>query len=36
MRLQALIQDGQLQLMNDAESVTVDPIQRMGVAETVG
>ena len=36
MRLQALIQDGQLQLMNDAESVTIDPIQRMGVAETVG
>jgi len=35
MRLQALIQDGQLQLMNDAESVTVDPTRRMGVAETV-
>lgn len=35
MRLQALIQDGQLQLMNDTESVTIDPIQRMGVAETV-
>lgn len=36
MRLQALIQDGQLQLMNDAQSVTIDPMQRMGVAETVG
>jgi len=35
MRLQALIQDGQLQLMNDAESVTVDPVRRMDVAETV-
>jgi len=35
MRLQALIQDGQLQLMNDVESVTIDPIQRMGVAEAV-
>ncbi len=35
MRLQALIQDGQLQLMNDAESVTIDPMQRMGAAETV-
>jgi len=35
MRLQALIQGGQLQLMNDAESVTVDPTRRMGVAETV-
>ena len=35
MRLQALIQDGQLQLMNDAESVTIDPVRRMGVAEAV-
>ena len=35
MRLQALIQDGQLQLMNDVESVTIDPLRRMGVAEAV-
>jgi len=35
MRLQCLIQDGQLQLMNDADSVTVDPVQRLAPAETV-
>lgn len=35
MRLQALMQDGQLQLMNDTESVAVDPIRRMGTAELV-
>jgi hypothetical protein len=29
MRLQALIQDGQLQLMNDADAVAVDPLVRM-------
>ena len=29
MRLQCLIQDGQLQVMNDADSVTVDPVKRM-------
>jgi uncharacterized protein YaeQ len=29
MRLQCLIQDGQLQVMNDADSITVDPIKRM-------
>jgi hypothetical protein len=36
MRLQALIQDGQLQLMNDSDAVAVDPVRRMGAAETVG
>jgi uncharacterized protein YaeQ len=36
MRLQALIQDGQLQLMNDADAVAVDPLRRMAPAETVG
>jgi uncharacterized protein YaeQ len=35
MRLQCLIQDGQLQLMNDADSVAVDPLRRMAPAETV-
>ena len=35
MRLQCLIQDGQLQLMNDAESVAVDPLVRMAPLETV-
>jgi uncharacterized protein YaeQ len=29
MRLQCLIQDGQLQLMNEAQSVSVDPLKRM-------
>ncbi|WP_158883879.1 YaeQ family protein [Rhodanobacter sp. L36] len=29
MRLQCLIQDGQLQVMNDVDSVTVDPVKRM-------
>ncbi|MGB3461816.1 MAG: YaeQ family protein [Rhodanobacter lindaniclasticus] len=29
MRLQALVQDGQLQLMNDADAVAVDPLVRM-------
>jgi uncharacterized protein YaeQ len=32
MRLQALIQDGQLQLMNDADAVAVDPLVRMAPA----
>ncbi len=36
MRLQCLIQDGQLQLMNDADAVAVDPLTRMAIAETVG
>ncbi len=35
MRLQCLIQDGQLQLMNDADAVAVDPLTRMAVAEAV-
>ena len=35
MRLQCLIQDGQLQLMNDADSVAVDPVKRMIAADTV-
>lgn len=35
MRLQALIQDGQLQLMNDADAVAVDPVVRMAPPETV-
>jgi uncharacterized protein YaeQ len=35
MRLQCLIQDGQLQLMNDADSVAVDPLRRMAPVETV-
>ncbi|MHB1059666.1 MAG: YaeQ family protein [Rhodanobacter sp.] len=35
MRLQCLIQDGQLQLMNDADAVAVDPIKRMVAAEPV-
>ena len=35
MRLQCLIQDGQLQLMNDTDSVAVDPVRRMAPAETV-
>ena len=35
MRLQCLIQDGQLQLMNDADSVAVDPIKRMVAADMV-
>ena len=35
MRLQGLIQDGQLQLMNDADAVAVDPLIRMAIAETV-
>ncbi|MEO8808785.1 MAG: YaeQ family protein [Rhodanobacter sp.] len=35
MRLQCLIQDGQLQLMNDANAVAVDPLVRMAPAETV-
>lgn len=29
MRLQCLIQDGQLQLMNDTDAVAVDPVKRM-------
>jgi uncharacterized protein YaeQ len=29
MRLQCLIQDGQLQIMNDIDSVSVDPLKRM-------
>ena len=35
MRLQCLIQDGQLQLMDDTRCVTVDPVQRMAPAEAV-
>lgn len=35
MRLQALIQDGQLQLMNDADAVAVDPVKRMVAADMV-
>ena len=35
MRLQVLIQDGQLQLMNDADAVAVDPQIRMASAEAV-
>ena len=35
MRLQCLIQDGQMQLMNDADAVAVDPVRRMAPAETV-
>jgi uncharacterized protein YaeQ len=35
MRLQCLIQDGQLQMMNDADSVAVDPVKRMEAAEPV-
>lgn len=35
MRLQALMQDGQLQLMNDTAAVAVDPLKRMVAAETV-
>ncbi|HWU75168.1 MAG TPA: YaeQ family protein [Rhodanobacter sp.] len=34
MRLQCLIQDGQLQLMNDADAVAVDPVVRMAPLET--
>jgi uncharacterized protein YaeQ len=36
MRLQCLIQDGQLQMMNDAAAVAVDPLRRMTPTETVG
>jgi len=32
MRLQALVQDGQLQLMNDTDAVAVDPLVRMAPA----
>ena len=35
MRLQCLIQDGQLQMMNDADAVAVDLTRRMAPAETV-
>ncbi|HZX71723.1 MAG TPA: YaeQ family protein [Rhodanobacter sp.] len=35
MRLQCLIQDGQLQMMNDADAVAVDPLRRMSPAEMV-
>ncbi len=35
MRLQVLIQDGQLQLMNEADAVAVDPRKRMVAAELV-
>ena len=34
MRLQCLIQDGQLQLMNDTDSVTVDAVYRMRPTES--
>jgi len=33
MRLQCLIQDGQLQIMNDADAVAVDPVRRMVSAD---
>jgi uncharacterized protein YaeQ len=33
MRLQCLIQDGQLQLMNDTDAVAVDPVKRMVATE---
>jgi uncharacterized protein YaeQ len=36
MRLQCLIQDGQLQMMNDAAAVAVDPLRRMAPPETAG
>ncbi|RCS31261.1 hypothetical protein DEO45_04250 [Rhodanobacter denitrificans] len=35
MRLQALVQDGQLQLMNESDAVAVDPLKRMVAAELV-
>lgn len=35
MRLQCLIQDGQLQLMNEADAVAIDPVVRMAPSETV-
>lgn len=35
MRLQCLIQDNQLQLMNDVDAVAVDPVVRMAPPETV-
>jgi uncharacterized protein YaeQ len=35
MRLQCLVQDGQLQLMNDTDAVAVDPVKRMVAAELV-
>ena len=35
MRLQALVQDGQLQLMNDTDAVAVDPVKRMAAAEAI-
>ena len=35
MRLQCLIQDGQLQMMNDADAVAIDPVKRMVAAEMV-
>jgi uncharacterized protein YaeQ len=34
MRLQCLIQDGQLQMMDDTHSVSVDPLRRMAPRET--
>jgi len=33
MRLQVLVQDGQLQLMNETDAVAVDPLRRMVAAE---
>jgi uncharacterized protein YaeQ len=35
MRLQCLIQDGQLQVMNDVDAVAVDPLKRLTAAELV-
>ncbi|HEY8587193.1 MAG TPA: YaeQ family protein [Rhodanobacter sp.] len=35
MRLQALIQDGQLQLLDDADAVAVDPVKRLVADELV-
>ncbi|EIL97399.1 hypothetical protein RHOFW104T7_10440 [Rhodanobacter thiooxydans] len=36
MRLQALVQDGQLQLISETGAVAVEPLRRMGAAELVG
>jgi uncharacterized protein YaeQ len=34
MRLQCLIQDGQLQMMNETDAVAVDPVKRMVATDT--
>jgi uncharacterized protein YaeQ len=36
MRLQCLIQDGQVQLLDEAQAVAIDPVLRMASAATVG